>query len=71
MSKLLLKPSGVEGNSAGRETDGGRKSSLSRAQMAGLLNEPFGDSAEPETASPFVDVTEPWQTARRLRAALD
>ena len=36
---------------------------LTRAQIAGLLYQLFGDSAQPETVSPFVDVTEPWQTA--------
>ena len=36
---------------------------LTRAQIAGLLHQLFGDGAQPETVSPFVDVTEPWQTA--------
>ena len=36
---------------------------LTRAQMAALLYQLFADGAQPETASPFVDVTEPWQTA--------
>ena len=36
---------------------------LTRAQIAGLLYQLFGDSTQPETVSPFVDVTEPWQTA--------
>ena len=37
---------------------------LTRAQMAGLLYQLFGDGTQPETTPlPFVDVTEPWQTA--------
>ena len=36
---------------------------LTRAQIAGLLYQLFGDDNQPETVSPFVDVTEPWQTA--------
>ena len=36
---------------------------LTRAQMAALLYQLFADGAQPETTSPFVDVTEPWQTA--------
>ena len=36
---------------------------LTRAQIAALLYQLFGDDAQPETVSPFVDVVEPWQTA--------
>ena len=36
---------------------------LTRAQIAALLYQLFGDDAQQETVSPFVDVTEPWQTA--------
>ena len=35
---------------------------LTRAQMAALLYQLFGEGDKPETVSPFVDVTEPWQT---------
>ncbi len=36
---------------------------LTRAQIAALLYQLFSDGTQPETVSPFVDVTEPWQTA--------
>ena len=36
---------------------------LTRAQIAALLYQLFSDGAQQETVSPFVDVTEPWQTA--------
>ena len=36
---------------------------LTRAQIAALLYQLFGDGTQQETVSPFVDVTEPWQTA--------
>ena len=36
---------------------------LTRAQIAGLLYQLFSDGPQPETVSPFADITEPWQTA--------
>ena len=36
---------------------------LTRAQVAALLYQLFGDDVIQETVSPFADVTEPWQTA--------
>ena len=36
---------------------------LTRAQIAALLYQLFGDGTQPETVSPFIDITEPWQTA--------
>ena len=46
-----------------RQPDFNPSTLLTRAQVAGLLYQLFSDGAQPETASPFVDITEPWQTA--------